>query len=88
MHESGGNCTFLSHNLGKRLQRPGAIVQEPFVHTRTSFTNKSAKTRSIVGANRTYCRDQANNTQQCKLRDVLSRSAKTGLTIKQAQFNY
>jgi hypothetical protein len=27
----------------------------------------------------TYCRDQANNTQQCKLWDVLSRSAKTGL---------
>ncbi len=26
-----------------------------------------------------YCRDQANNTPQYKLRDVLSRSDKTGL---------
>jgi hypothetical protein len=31
--------------------------------------------------------DQANNTRQYKLRDVLSRSANSRLTIKQAQLN-
>ncbi len=35
----------------------------------------------------TTVEDQANNTQQCNCEDVLSRSTKTRLTIKQAQLN-
>ncbi len=35
----------------------------------------------------TTVEDQANNTQQCKLRDVLNKRDKNRLTIKQAQLN-